>query len=193
MPMMKCRAQPRAAPVARCAEARPSAVLRTCPIAILGRPTEGSTSNSAVMTPVAMSPAAAARAEFMALCRSRLGLVMAHGIHVGGDQKNLRLGDAAWVWHHERARKPVVHPIDDGVIGARDVAPARAGERRGNRSPLKLVSVTARTGSFPVKDLPACINHFRREHRGLGLAAFRGGVHDLRLHSARSESHSPTH
>jgi hypothetical protein len=47
------------------AEARPSEVLRICPIAIFGSPTEGSTSSSAVMTAVPTKPAAAARAAFI--------------------------------------------------------------------------------------------------------------------------------
>ena len=78
------------------------------------------------MAAVPTSPATAARPTFIVppcLAASGLGQPVAHRVDVGRDQEHLGLLDAAGVRHHERARQPVVHPVDDRRVGAVDVPP----------------------------------------------------------------------
>src|SRR5438034_10926443 len=158
--------QPAAGPIVRYAGASPSAVLRICPMAIWGRPTEGSMSSKAVIAAVPMSPAATARVPFMLPPRNpalRRRAPVADSPDVGRDHEHLRLGNAAWTWHHDGSRQPVIDSIDDAVEAPVKVAPCRAHEGGRDRTTLQPVAVTGGTGSPAVKDLPARIDDGRRQ------------------------------
>src|SRR6476661_1021694 len=191
MPMTKWRHQPSAGPIAKWAVVSPSEVLSTCPMAIFGRPIDGSTSSNAVMAAVPTSPAMAARATFMVppcLAASGLGQSVAYRVHVGRDQEHLRLLDAPGVRHHERARQTIVHPVDDRRVTAVDVPPRLTGQCRRDGTALQLVTVTAGAGALAVKDLPTRVDHRSGEHRAVRHGAMRG-VGGLRVRLTHAEGH----